>query len=81
MNIIFDCIGLEFHAEVTYSPGEAPDWEDWGYPSECEIKSLSVNGIDFMALIQSDIGDQIQDAAHEAADAEWPIHVLENEYD
>ena len=79
MFITFDAIGLSFEAVVKYLPGDESSFDDPGYPSECTILSLSVKVPDCgyvgcKYLLQSDVGDQIQDAAHEAADAAWPIH-------
>ena len=79
MFITFDAIGLSFEAVVKYLPGEESSFDDPGYPSECTIQAINVKVKDFgevgcKYLLQSDIGDQIQDAAHEAADAAWPIH-------
>lgn len=85
MFITFDAIGLSFEAVVKYLPGEESSFDDPGYPSECGIVLLKVRMVGFFGynlhdaifLLQSDVGDQIQDAAHEAADAMWPIHKAE----
>lgn len=81
MQITFEAIGLMFDAEVSYAPGAARTQDTPIVPSNCIIEQLEVRMIRLGGfnlhkadyLLQSDIAGQINDAAHEAADAAWPL--------
>jgi len=74
MNITFTCIGLQFSAEVDYEPyiparisGPPEDC----YPAEggnCEITSLTRNGQPADFLLESDIADDLNEAAFAACE-------------
>ena len=84
MHITFEAIGLKFEAVVKYSPGEPANFVDPGYDSECEITHLYVNqalGICCMYLLNSDVAEQIHQAAHTAADEAWPSYVADRKAD
>jgi hypothetical protein len=79
MQITFKAIGLQLVADVSYSPGKPAtmyrhngDPGDPAEPSECIITRLWHGVTDASFLLSSDVGDQIADAAHEAADDAWP---------
>lgn len=81
MQITFEAIGLTFAADVSYHPGASGTQSEPIEPSNCIIEVLAVRMIrlggiinlrDADYLLQSDVAGQIQDAAHEAADAAWP---------
>jgi len=68
MNITFSAIGLDFEADVSFTPGVPGTYWDPPEEGEFEIGSLTCDGVNVEFLLDSQVGDTIFSAAWDAAE-------------
>jgi hypothetical protein len=81
MNITFSAIGLDFEADVSFTPGIPGTYWDPPEEDEFEIGSLTCDGVNVEFLLDSQVGDTIFSAAWDAAERQDQALVRENKAD
>ena len=59
MRFLFE--GIELDVDFYYSPAEVETWTDPGWPEECFVEAVRVNGVDISPLISEEIAERMAD--------------------